>query len=134
MAEVLGLAASVASLVQIAGQITRLSYSYASDIKNASKTQKQYLQEVSAFTDVLFRAEDAIQEVETSGLAQPRPASLSDSVIDDCRNQLSSIQVKLEKNLRSYVWPFQERELRKHINTLHRFRGIFADFVSANIL
>jgi hypothetical protein len=33
-------------LVQIAGQITKLSYSYVSDIKSAPKTQKLYLQEV----------------------------------------------------------------------------------------
>lgn len=134
MAEIIGLAASIAGLVQIAGQITKLSYSYITDIKNASRTQKQYLNEVSAFTDVLFRVEDGMQEVEASGLVAPRPPSLTAGVIDDCRIQLSSIHSELEKRLRKFIWPFQDKELKKHIDTLHRFRAIFSDLVSANIL
>lgn len=134
MAEVIGLAASIASLVQIAGSITKLSYNYISDVKNASKAQKQYLQEVSALTDVLFRAEQAVQETEVTGLVPPRPASLTENVIDDCYEELSMIHLVLEKRLRRFIWPFQEKELKKHIETLHRFRSIFSDFVSANIL
>lgn len=134
MAEVVGLAASIASLLQIAGQITQLSYSYVSDIKSAPKTQKQYLQEVSAFTDILFRAEQAIQDAEATGLLPSRPASLNDDVLKDCHKNLSALHLDLEKRLRRLLWPFQEKELKKHIDILHRFRAIFADFLSTNIL
>jgi hypothetical protein len=40
MAEAIGFAASIASLVQIAAQITKFTYSYAKDIKNAPKTHR----------------------------------------------------------------------------------------------
>lgn len=134
MAEAIGLAASIASILQIAAQITQLSYSYVSDVKNAPKTQKQYLQELSAFTDVLFRAEQAIQEAEATGLLPSRPTSLNDEVLRDCRKNLSALHLDLEKRLRRLLWPFQEKELKKYIDVLHRFRAIFADFLSTNIL
>lgn len=134
MAEFVGLAASVSGLLEITSKITQLSYIYVCDIRNASKTQKQYLQEVSAFTDTLFRAEQAIQEAEATGLVPARPASLNDDVLQDCHMTLSSLQMDLEKQLNRFLWPFQERELRKHINSLRRFRDIFVNFLSANIL
>ena len=134
MAEFVGLAASVSGLLEIASKITQLSYTYVCDVRNAPKTQKQYLQEVSAFTDTLFRTEQAIQEAEATGLVPARPASLSDDVLQDCHMTLCSLQMDLEKQLNRLLWPFQERELRKHINGLRRFRDIFTNFLPANIL
>jgi hypothetical protein len=134
MAEAIGVAASLAGLVTLAVQITKLSYSYVSDVRNAPRTQKQYLQEVSAFTDVLLRAEQASQDAEDLGLVARRPASLSDSAISDCRKLLNSLQVELEKHSRRIFWPLSEKEVRKNIDALQRFRSIFADFVSANVL
>src|SRR5262249_55322371 len=113
---------------------TQLSYSYMCDIKNAPKIQKQYLQEISAFTDVLFRAEQALQEAESTGLLPARPTSLDDNVLKECQITLSTLHLDLEKRLRKVLWPFREKELRKHIDTLHNFRSIFADFLSSNIL
>jgi len=134
MAEVVGLAASIASLIQITVQITQLSYSYVRDIKSAPKTQKQYLQEVAAFTDVLFRMDQAVQDGETIGISQSRPASLSQDVINECQGYLTAIHSELEKKVLKLTWPFKENELRKQMDGLHRYRAIFSDFVSANIL
>jgi hypothetical protein len=134
MAEVVGLAASIASLLQIAAQITHLSYAYLSDVKNAPKTQKRYLQEVSALVDVLFRVEQAVTEAESTGLVPSRPPSLPDAVLLDCQTQLSALRLDLEKRVRRLLWPFQEKELKKHIESLSRFRSTFADFLSANVL
>ena len=83
------------------------------DIKNAPKTQKQYLQEISAFTDVLFRAEQAIQEAEATGLLPARPTSLDDNVLKECQRTLSTLHLDLEKRLRRLLWPFQEKELKE---------------------
>ncbi|CAG7976735.1 unnamed protein product [Penicillium nalgiovense] len=135
MAEVVGLVASIAGLVQIAGQITKLSYSYVSDIKSAPKTQKLYLQEVSALTDVLFRVEKAIQEAESTGLKLPLcPSSLNEEALQECRRHLSVLHLDLDKRLRRLVWPFQEKEIKKYIDLLHRYRSVFADFLSTNIM
>ncbi|KAF3029794.1 hypothetical protein E8E15_007980 [Penicillium rubens] len=135
MAEVVGLVASIAGLVQIAGQITKLSYSYVSDIKSAPKTQKLYLQEVSALTDVLFRVEKAIQEAESTGLELPLcPSSLNEDILQECRRHLSVLHLDLDKRLRRLGWPFQEKDVKKYIDLLHRYRSIFADFLSTSIM
>ncbi|KAJ5169844.1 uncharacterized protein N7500_002627 [Penicillium coprophilum] len=135
MAEVVGLLASIGGLVQIAGQITKLSYSYVSDIKSAPKTQKLYLQEVSALTDVLFRAEKVIREAETTGLELPSwPSSLNNEALQDCRRQLSVLHLDLDKRLRRLVWPFQEKEVKRYIDILHHYKTLFADFLSINIM
>ncbi|OQD98950.1 hypothetical protein PENVUL_c068G04050 [Penicillium vulpinum] len=135
MAELVGLVASIGGLVQIAGQITKLSYSYVSDIKSAPKTQKLYLQEVSALTDVLFRVEKAIRETETSSLQLPSwPSSLNGEALQECRRHLSVLHLDLDKRLRRLVWPFQEKELKKYIDLLHRYRELFVDFLSINMM
>jgi hypothetical protein len=135
MAELVGLLASIGGLVQLAGQITKLSYSYVSDIKSAPKTQKLYLQEVSALTDVLFRVEKAIRETETTGLGLPScPSSLNEEALQECRRQLSVLHLDLDKRLRRLVWPFQEKEVKKYIDLLHRYRSLFADFLSINLM
>jgi hypothetical protein len=134
MAEALGLAASIASLLQIAAQITQLSYSYISDVRNAPKAQKLYLQELSAFNEVLFRAEQAIQEAEVADLSLSRPEALSDDVLGSIHESLATLQIDLQKRVRRLLWPFQEKELKKYIEYLHRFRGVFADFLTANIM
>jgi hypothetical protein len=57
MAEALGLVARIAAVIQVAAEIAQLSYKYARDVKNAPRTQKEYLQEVSDLIKVLFRVE-----------------------------------------------------------------------------
>jgi hypothetical protein len=143
MAEVIGLASAIASLVTLAAQITQLSYDYISDIKNASKAQKMYLQEVSALTDVLLRIEEAVGSWKAQDLLN-RPALFSNGVIEECQNHLSVLKASLEgrveenkrlKKLKStLIWPFEEKELKQNIEILHRFRGIFADAISAETL
>jgi hypothetical protein len=134
MAELVGLVASITTLVQVASQIAQLSYAYVSDVRNASKVQKRYLQEVSAFMDVLLRAEQAVIDLEATGCIPPRPASMSDTVIQECHTQLHTLQSELEKRTQRLLWPFQSKDLEKSIEILSRFRSAFADFISATSL
>jgi predicted nucleic acid-binding protein len=143
MAEVIGLASAIASLVTLAAQITLLSYDYISDIKNASKAQKMYLQEMSALTDVLLRIEEAVGSWKAQDLLN-RPALFSNGVIEECQNHLSALKASLEghvkenkrlKKLKStLIWPFEEKELKQNVEILHRFHGIFADAISVETL
>ncbi|GMG15260.1 unnamed protein product [Aspergillus oryzae] len=88
MAEIIGLVASIGSLVQIAGQITKLSYSYVSDIKSAPKTQKHYLQEVSALTEVIEQADEglllAMKQLCADPAKQSTPAGLAELFAAAC--------------------------------------------------
>ncbi|KAJ7111440.1 ankyrin repeat-containing domain protein [Mycena epipterygia] len=77
MAEVIGFVSSIAGLVALAGQITKISYGYLSDVRDAKRTCGQYLTELSAFTDALLHAENAAVDAERLCVVPPRPASLS---------------------------------------------------------
>jgi hypothetical protein len=134
MAEIIGIVSGIAGLVTLAAQITKLSYGFMLDIKNASRTQKQYLREVSALTEALLGAEQASQDAETLGLVIKRPNPLSESVIADCRTELASLLSDLEKHSHRLLWSLLEQDLRKRIDELQRFRSVFQSFITANIL
>ena len=132
MAEAIGIVSSVAQLVQVATQIAKFTHGYIVDVRNASRVQKSYLQEVSALVDVLLRLEQALQDSETFSLIDARPTSLSSTAIADCQQNLTMQHAKLEKHIHRLIWPFQDRDLRRAIDDVHRFRTIFADFTVAN--
>ncbi|KAJ7673520.1 hypothetical protein B0H17DRAFT_875125, partial [Mycena rosella] len=144
MAEGVGFVSAVAGLVASAREVTRISYGYLSDVRRAKRTRSQYSVELSAFTDVLLRAEQAALDAEHLGLLAPQPTNLSAEVLDDCHQQLVLLRENLEgrtadgrslTRLKStFLWPLEEQQLKKHIDTLHRFRSIFADYVSASTL
>ncbi|KAJ7439205.1 ankyrin repeat-containing domain protein, partial [Mycena latifolia] len=144
MAEVVGFVSAVAGLVALAGQITKLSYGYLSDVRDAKRTRGQYLTELSAFTDALLHAEQATLDAERLGLLASRPSGLSTEVLEDCHHQLVLLRQNLEgsaANNRGFgrlkaaiLWPIEEPQMKKHIEMLHRFRSIFADYVSASTL
>lgn len=132
MAEVIGLVSGVAQIVTISLQISQLCHRYISDVIKAPRTQKAYLQEVLALTEVLFRLEDAIQNSETIGFILKLPPEFSELVLSECKQELASQRIKLEEHKHRLIWPFRERDSRKAIDDLHRFRSIFADCLAAN--
>ncbi|KAL9109444.1 MAG: hypothetical protein Q9227_005952 [Pyrenula ochraceoflavens] len=132
MAEAIGVASSVAQLVTVAAQIAKLAYGYIVEVRNASRAQKAYLQEVSAFVDVLLQLEVALQDSEEFSVVVERPRSISSAALEECRQNLAHQHAKLEKHIHKLLWPFHDRDLRKAIDDLHRFRGIFSDFAIAN--
>lgn len=134
MAEIIGVVSGIANLATLAIQITTLSYRIVSDIRNASRTQKQYLQEVSALTAALLGAEQASHDAETLGLVIKRPDSLSESVMVDCREQLASLLSDLTRHSHRLRWLLLEEGLRKRIDAMQRLRNIFQSFITANIL
>jgi hypothetical protein len=112
-------------------------------IKNASKSRKIYLQEVAALTDVLLRIEEAVEE-STAHSSLNRRTVYTNEAIKECRKHLSGLKARLEDHVderkklgrlkSTLVWPFVEKELKQNIEMLHRFRGIFADAMTAETL
>ncbi|KAH0439925.1 hypothetical protein CcaCcLH18_02642 [Colletotrichum camelliae] len=102
---------------------TELSYSYIADIRSAHNTQKQYLREISAPTEVLLRSEEVSQNLEKENLGFSRPDDLSKSVVTECAQKLDKLCTELRKPSPSIFWPIQEKNLKKHIEDLHRFRS-----------
>jgi hypothetical protein len=134
MAEILGIACGIAGLTSLAMEISHLSYGYISDIRSAQSTQKQYLREISALTEVLLRSEEATNGLDNQAIAMSRPVHLSKGAIRDCEKELEHLRSELKKPSPSIFWPLKEKALEKHIRDLHQFRGIFSSFLAAQTL
>ncbi|KAF4811647.1 Ankyrin repeat and KH domain-containing protein 1 [Colletotrichum tropicale] len=134
MAEVVGLVSGIASLVALAVKITGLSCSYIADTRSAHSTQKQYLREVNLLTEVLLRIEEVSQNLEKDNIAFNRPNDLFKTVLAECAEKLEKLCSELQKPKPSVFWPIHERTLKKHVEDLHRFRGIFDNFLSTQSL
>jgi hypothetical protein len=132
MAEVMGLiglAASVAGLVTLVGQVSKLSYAFFSDIRGTSKLQKLYLQEISALTEVLLHIEQALEIQELGTIP---PSSIPMSVLQDCQELLNSLNTSLSKatqnssrieKLKSLLkWPFDEKEVKRVVEMISRYQ------------
>jgi hypothetical protein len=134
MADPLSIASGIAGLLSLTIEITKLSCNYISDIRSAHSTQKQYLREISALTDVLLRSEEAAQAFESQVLSTSRPTHLSKDVIDDCAKTLGQLLADLSKPTPTIFWPIKEGPLKKRIEDLQRFRSIFSSFLTAQTL
>ncbi|OMP84885.1 hypothetical protein BK809_0000637 [Diplodia seriata] len=134
MADPIGIASGIAGLVTIAWQIVNLSHSYISDVRSADRSRARFEQELLALTSVLLQAEDACQEAESLGLVAPRPAALSANIVSESHVQLLDLRSELQKHSSRLIWPFREKERRKHVDALQRLNAIFSAFVTSNVL
>lgn len=131
MAELLAFSSAIASLVTLVGQVSKLSYGFLSDISNAPKSQKMFLQETSALTEVFLRMEDALNVDE---LFEFKPSSTLSVSLEDCQHLLFSLKASLEKAAAgesrlakvksSMKWPFSEKEVKATVERLRRHRWL----------
>ncbi|CAI6336682.1 unnamed protein product [Periconia digitata] len=128
MAEVVGLVSAVAQLAGLAVGLTKLSYVYVSDVRSAPKSRKLYKREISALAEVLQHLKLSIEQHGTQSV------TLSEADIRECLEELSSQHAKLEKNTAQFLWPFQEKEFKRTIEHLHRFRQVFSDCIATATL
>ena len=129
MAEVLAVSSAIASLVTLVAQVSKLSYNLFSDVRNASKSQKKFLQEISALTEVFLQMEDALDVEPSIAL---RPFSQLRTTLEDSQELLSQVKHSLTKALgdesassrikSSMRWPFNEKEVRNTVERLRRHR------------
>ena len=133
MAEIVGFVSSVGQLVTLAAEIVKLGYGYFRDVSRASRAQKNYLREISAFVDVLLRLDDALQDAGSLPVISNRPSYLSHNELLEWQKTLEVQRCLLERGVTSLLWPFKEREIVRAIDDLSRFRSILADYTAANI-
>ncbi|KAJ2931521.1 hypothetical protein H1R20_g5586, partial [Candolleomyces eurysporus] len=141
MAEAIGTASAIAGLLTLAGQIAKFSYTYLSDFQNASKTQRSYLLEISALSDVLLQVESILESEDQTFLSSV--ASQLSGMVEKCRKELEDLKNELETRVvKEYgrfkrfqsdvIWPFKEKEIKGHIDSIHRFRNLIANIISLN--
>ncbi|RXW17995.1 hypothetical protein EST38_g7853 [Candolleomyces aberdarensis] len=141
MAEAIGTASAIAGLLTLAGQIAKFSYTYLSDFQNATKSQRSYLLEISALSDVLLQVESILENEDRTFLSSV--ASQLSAMVEKCRKELEDLKNELETRVvKEYgkfkrfqsdvVWPFKEKEIKSHIDSVHRFRNLIANIISLN--
>jgi hypothetical protein len=126
----MGLTIDLAAVLQLSTQVTRFSYAHACDVKCVLKIQKQYLREVSTLTEAILSVEQAILDAEFTGPAPVHLSSLEDDILTDCYMKLTSLYSDLQKRRSRYYPPFQDIELKLHVDMLRKFRTLFTDFLS----
>jgi hypothetical protein len=142
MAE-LGVAASIVGFASLVIELTKLSVEFVSKVSSASKTQAAYIEELTALNSVLeeFKNAAAVDGLEL--IVGHREPSISTPAMESYKRQIERVKVKLEKSLNrtgpfsglmALKWPFEESEMTRVLEMLHRFRGILESSLLADDL
>ena len=99
MAEILGIASSIAGLLSLTIEIFSITTNYVRGVREASKTAKDLIKELKELKVALSLFDDLVNECSDDLLedASPLLASISLEDIKEYRELLSSLQSKLEK-------------------------------------
>ncbi|KAM0153906.1 hypothetical protein ACHAQE_007445 [Botrytis cinerea] len=130
MAEVLGIASSIAGLVSLADTVVRLGYKYIRDVKDAEESVQSLVKEVNNLSGVLHSLENVAQALE----AQDTSVHSSSKIINlhSCQITLEKITKQLEKAIpevkstsQKLKWPFKKaaisellKEIQNHKSTM----------------
>ncbi|KAI0537483.1 hypothetical protein GGR58DRAFT_471699 [Xylaria digitata] len=125
--EAVGAAASIAGLLSLIIQLAQISVDFASKVSGASKAQAEYISELKALQSVLEKFKGA--------------GTVSTTAIDSYKLQVEKVKAKLEKKLarnnplsglKSLSWPFEESEMARVVEMLHRLQSILHSSLSAD--
>jgi hypothetical protein len=133
MAEALGLAASVITVVDLFIKVGVLCSVYCASLKSAQREARYILNEADKFTATL-------KDVERL-LAGPNGVKIEASQnvrrgIADCRLQLDNLAAKLEQgtNWKSLKWPLAKEEVAEIVKKLERCRAAISLDLQVNQL
>ncbi|KAK6509346.1 hypothetical protein TWF481_004098 [Arthrobotrys musiformis] len=127
MAEAFGVAASVATFVEIAFKVTSLCLDYGKKVKHAEGDIKRLQAKIEGLAQL---AEDVQQQIK-SDKALSTSKKLEKAVLE-CYSQIESVQKKLEASsstgrkfmskfgVRSLKWPFESKDVDKIVLDLER--------------
>ncbi|KAF4812654.1 hypothetical protein CGCSCA5_v009003 [Colletotrichum siamense] len=135
--DTLGAVASIGSLLQMTCEITKLSYSYLSNARNADYTRREYLREVNALVVVLLHLKQALGAENAAILSSDGAEAQLRGLVSTCENELRTIQATLgvaALGVSRLLWPVKENDLRAQIDTFQRNRAMFDSFASSSIL
>lgn len=129
----LSIAGSVAGLVGLTIEITKLITAYADSVKNAAEESLQLAQELSALQSTL----DELSRFLKSQSAKPSSFSPTSTLVlatSSCYDSLKILQDILGKFMqvsegkkwyRKLAWPLKREDHLQAVSTIHRFTQIF---------
>ncbi len=145
--EAVGLAASLASLLEISGTIVTAGYGYLSKVAHAPTRMRMVLTEVSSVNLVLGRLEECSSARQSaSGSASILGMLLRNGVFEECKNVLKKIdgtiqmcmaeseahssKREVKAFMKRVIWPMKEKETDEVLEHLDRFRSILSDAIA----
>jgi hypothetical protein len=150
MAEAIGLASSIISLVSLCLTVSQVSYDYISKTRHSSTTISRYLQEILALSSSLLKLQEtlALPGVAAAvGTGAGKDDLLPRGLVEESTQELQAIKAKLERKLNGgagggrraalggkldrLTWPFQEKETEEMVAKLSRWNGICAGIVAS---
>lgn len=156
----ISLPGSIAGLLSLTIELTKISYEYISGVRGAPKTISDFIRELIALKKVLSDLSDNIMldpdvavafENGTSSVLSSLgptgginiPATAGSNILETCSADLTNILEKLKKKMdgkpfmtavKRLAWPFVEEQTKKSIDVLRRYRETFAAFVAIDTL
>lgn len=143
MAEAIGLATGIISLVSLALKVSQVSYDYVQTVRNSSSAVARYLQEILALTQSLLKLQEALAQPGVSVVVASGQDDelLPKAFIAECYKELDSIKQKLQKRLdtrsslgvkvQALKWPFQEKDTLEIVEKLSRWNSTCSSVVTA---
>lgn len=134
--EPVGVAASIVALIQVAGKLTALGYSYMKDVKRATTDIDNMTRMTKSFGDLLC---NLMEDLGDAGHDSSILRSLR-TEISECHAELASLEVKLNKHrekkglrgrLRSLKWPLEAAENNEIIARIERYKSTFSVAMSS---
>ena len=143
--EAVGLAASLASLIEISGTLVAAGYGYISKVAHAPSRMRMVLSEVSSVNLVLGRLDEHVATTSASTSTSVLHVLSRNGVFEDCSNILrkldGTIRICMAESeaqsskseakafIKRAIWPMKEKETEETLKHLDRLRSVLSDAV-----
>ncbi|KAJ8063128.1 hypothetical protein OCU04_008371 [Sclerotinia nivalis] len=128
MAEVLGVASSIAGLVSLADSVVRLGYKYIRDVKDAEKSVQGLIDEVNNLAGVLHSLNNVVQELEEADSTSHSFSKIQH--INSCQTTLEKINKELKNAIpevksmsQRLKWPFKKGTIAELLKEVHNHKS-----------
>ena len=132
MAEALGVAASIITLVDVSAKVGKLCFQYYQGVKSAKDDIARLRKEATQINDVLTEVQGLLTGPDGAVLKSSQKLK---AALDECKTQLTVIETRLGTGIqrkemgrfgwRSLKWPFLTDEVNRVIDNLINCRGTF---------
>ncbi|RPB14018.1 hypothetical protein P167DRAFT_572939 [Morchella conica CCBAS932] len=119
MAEIVGLVSGIVALIQLAGKLTSISYSYACGVKRASKDLGDLIDELGSLSKVLLSLRSHLERVKTT-------SSVS------ALQGLNDSDGPLKGMVDSIKWPLKEKDTLQLISRIERHKSLIVFALAAD--
>jgi hypothetical protein len=137
MAEVLGVASSVAGLITLADIVVRKGYKFLKEVKEADKTVKKLVDEVNNLAGILHSLHNIVETLEEDGSGFDPSTQIH--YVESCYQTLNKLRAHFDKALPRtpmskidrIVWPLKQSHTKELLEEIGRHKATMVLAMSA---